>query len=268
MSDVYAAIGQADEAVQEQLAGVLELRAADPQQIAMRESYLAQVHFVPGARVLEVGCGTGGVARALAALPRVGIVVGLDPSPVFLARARSLAEGIEQLSFVEGDARALPLEDASFDVVVFHTSLCHIPAPERALAEAFRVLDVPGQLAIFDGDYATISLATSDTDPLQACADAVIATLVHDPWLMRRLSPLVANAGFVPAPPRGHAYLETSSPGYLLTIADRGADALVSLGTIGDDTAASLKAEARRRAGAGSFFGSIAYVSLLAEKTA
>jgi hypothetical protein len=57
MPDVYATITQADEAVQEQLASVLELLAADPQQIAMREAYLAQVRFVPGARVLEVGAG-------------------------------------------------------------------------------------------------------------------------------------------------------------------------------------------------------------------
>ena len=88
MPDVYASIDSADEAVQERLAEVLELRAADAAQQAMLEDYLADLALRDGARVLEVGCGTGAVARTLAVRPGVGEVVGLDPSPgVRAARA-------------------------------------------------------------------------------------------------------------------------------------------------------------------------------------
>jgi ubiquinone/menaquinone biosynthesis C-methylase UbiE len=59
--------------------------------------------------------------------------------------------------------------------VVCHTSLCHIPEPERALAEARRVTAEGGALAVFDGDYASTTVATSACDPLQACADALVA---------------------------------------------------------------------------------------------
>jgi hypothetical protein len=59
MPDVYATIATADEAVQERLAEVLELRAADPQQRAMLETYLEDLAPARGARVLDVGCGTG-----------------------------------------------------------------------------------------------------------------------------------------------------------------------------------------------------------------
>ncbi len=83
------------------------------------------------------------------------MVVGIDPSPIFIAKGRELARDIPNLTFVEGDARALPLEDGSVDVVVFHTTLRHVPSPELALTEAARVLDHGGLLAIFDGDYAT-----------------------------------------------------------------------------------------------------------------
>lgn len=51
-----------------------------------------------------------------------------------------------------------------------------------------------------------------------------------------------------------------------LTVIDRGADMLQASGTIGEDLAATLKAEARRRVAAGEFFGHIAYVSLFARK--
>lgn len=55
------------------------------------------------------------------------------------------------------------------------------------LAEAARVATDGGWLALLDRDYATTPVATSATDPLQACADATIAALVHDRSLVRRL---------------------------------------------------------------------------------
>jgi SAM-dependent methyltransferase len=88
VADVYATITDADPALVAQIAEVLELRAADPQQAAMRQTYLGDIQFPAGARVLEVGCGTGAVTRELAGWPGVAEVVGLDPSPTFLATAR------------------------------------------------------------------------------------------------------------------------------------------------------------------------------------
>ena len=63
-------------------------------------------------------------------------MVGLDPSPAFLARATELATGLANLSFQEGDARALPFGEHRFDAVLFHTCLSHVPRPEAALKEA------------------------------------------------------------------------------------------------------------------------------------
>jgi ubiquinone/menaquinone biosynthesis C-methylase UbiE len=266
MPDVYATIASADEAVQERLAEVLELRAADPQQRAMLETYLEDLAPVGGARVLDLGCGTGAVARTLAALPGVGEVVGIDPSSVFIGQARRLSEGIAGLSFEVGDGRALGLPDGSFDAVVLHTVLCHIPEPERALAEAFRVVRDGGRLAIFDGDYATSTVAAYENDPLQGCAEATIAALVHDPWLARRLRRLVSEAGWRVTGMRSHGYLETTDPGYSMTLVDRGADSLVGAGRLGAEAGEALKSEARRRADADEFFGHIAYVSLIAER--
>lgn len=136
MGDVYATTTAADEAVQRQLADVLELRAADLQQRAMLEDYLGDLPLAAGARVLEIGCGTGAVARVLAGRPQIGEVVGIDPSEIFIERARQLAAELPNLSFVVGDGRELPFDDGAFDAVVCHTALCHIPGPERVLAEA------------------------------------------------------------------------------------------------------------------------------------
>lgn len=57
----------------------LEMRAAAPGQVAMRDDYLARIDFPDQAQVLEVGSGTGPVSRAIAEFPQVGAVVGIDP---------------------------------------------------------------------------------------------------------------------------------------------------------------------------------------------
>jgi hypothetical protein len=122
-----------------------------------------------------------------------------------------------------------------------------------------------GWLAVFDGDYATTTVATSASDPLQACVDAAIETLVHDPFVIRHLPALVRAAGWTVVRLRSYGYAETDEPGYMLTIVDRGADALVALGRLDSQTADALKGEARRRAEGGVFFGHIAYACLTAE---
>jgi ubiquinone/menaquinone biosynthesis C-methylase UbiE len=265
MPDVYATIAEADPELQQALAGVLELRAADPAQQAMLDEYTARLELPDGAAVLEVGCGTGAISRRLTELPGVASVTGVDPSALFIARARELADGLA-VTFAVGDGRALDLPCEAYDAVVFHTSLCHVPHCELALDEAHRVLRPDGRLAVFDGDYATITMARNVRDPLQSCADAVLAILVHDPWLMRRIAPMLDEHGFADVQLHGHSYASAGGTEYFLALVDRGADALEAEGTVGPELAAGLKAEGRARMAAGAFFGSIGYVSALARR--
>lgn len=266
MPDVYATVTELDTAMQERLVEVLETRGTDPQQRAMRRAFLSDIAFPAQARVLEVGCGTGVLTRVLALWPDVGEVVGVDPAPVFLRKARELAAELPNLTFREADGRSLPFENETFDAVVFDSTLSHVPGPERALAEAFRVLRPGGCLAAFDGDYATTTVALGDHDPLQICAEATMANSVTDRWLMRRLPALIRTCGFEAVRSSSHGFVETTGGGYILTIVDRGADILRASGQINDETAAALKAEARRRVEAGTFFGHIAYASFIARK--
>jgi ubiquinone/menaquinone biosynthesis C-methylase UbiE len=267
MPDVWAAVATLDMTTQERLAAVLETRGANPQQQRMRQAFLADVPFPTRARVLDVGCGTGVLTRRLARLPNVETVVGVDPAPALLERARELAVDVPTITFEAADGRALPFDDEAFDVVVFDSTLSHVPEPEGALAEAHRVLGPSGWLAVFDGDYATTTVALGDHDPLQACVEMMMANSVNDRWLARRLPTLVREAGFAAEPYHSHGFVETGG-GYMLTVVDRGADLLRASGQIGDETAEALKAEARRRVEGGSFFGHIAYGSITAGKVA
>jgi SAM-dependent methyltransferase len=268
MPDVYATIAEVDPTTQERLADILELRASDPQQQAIVESYLSRVEFPDSARVLEIGCGTGAVTRLLAGRPEVAEAVGVDPSPVFVAKAGELATDLGNVVFEQGDGRSLRFSAGDFDVVVVHTTLCHIPQPDLVLAEAARVLRPGGTLAVCDGDYATTTVALGDADPLQACIEAAKAAFINDVWLVRRLPKLLQSAGFELLDTCSHGYLQISHPEYVLTLVDRGADTLTSNAHGGVELAAALKAEARRRVHANEFFGFIGFVSFISRKPA
>ncbi len=99
-----------------------------------------------GQRVLDVACGTGVLARTVAArVGASGAVLGLDANPEMLAVARRLDRGIE---WIDGRAEALPLPAASVDAVVSQFGLMFFDDRVAALREMHRVLRPGGRLAV------------------------------------------------------------------------------------------------------------------------
>ncbi len=101
---------------------------------------------LPQQSVLDVGCGTGVVALTAA---RLGARVrGLDLAPALIEQAKKNAAlaGVE-VDFQQGDAEALPYDNASFDVVLSQFGHMFAPRPEVAIAEMLRVLKPGGTIA-------------------------------------------------------------------------------------------------------------------------
>jgi len=100
-----------------------------------------------GKRVIDVGCGDGGLVRRLT---RLGAhVLGVECSPRQLARAHA-ADRVGDEDIVEGVGQALPADDESTDLVIFFNSLHHIPieVQAKAMAEAARVLKPDGEVYV------------------------------------------------------------------------------------------------------------------------
>jgi SAM-dependent methyltransferase len=106
----------------------------------------------PFARALEIGAGTGYFTLNLMQEGVIASGVCTDVSPGMLGALRANAErlGLE-IETVACDAAALPFEDESFDIVLGHAVLHHLPELERAFAEFARVLR-PGGVLLFAGE--------------------------------------------------------------------------------------------------------------------
>jgi demethylmenaquinone methyltransferase / 2-methoxy-6-polyprenyl-1,4-benzoquinol methylase len=105
----------------------------------------AEAVVTPGDAVLDACCGSGDLA--VAARRAGGVVTGLDFSRAMLERARRKAPDI---TWVEGDALALPFGDGSFDAVTVGFGVRNLADPARGLAELRRVLRPGGRIAVLD----------------------------------------------------------------------------------------------------------------------
>lgn len=144
----------------------------------------------PGTSVVDVGCGAG---RAVAELGERGVqAVGADPDEQMITVARSRWPGADVRL---AGAYELPLSDASMDGYradkVFHI----LAEPERALAEARRVLAPGGRIVLIGQDWDTIVIDSGDPALTRAIVHAR-ADLVTDPRSVRRQRALLLDAGF------------------------------------------------------------------------
>jgi ubiquinone/menaquinone biosynthesis C-methylase UbiE len=115
---------------------------------------LAACTLGPQMRVLDVACGPGIVACALA--PHAGHVTGIDLTPAMIeqARRRQQALGLDNITWQVGQAAALPFADASFDRVVTRYSLHHMTDPLAVVAEMRRVCRPGGRIIVIDATPA------------------------------------------------------------------------------------------------------------------
>jgi SAM-dependent methyltransferase len=114
--------------------------------------FLSWMNVPVGRRWLDVGCGTGALCAAIVDGCSPVSVAGVEPSEGFLRTAReNLAD---RVALHQGSATAIPLGDASVDVVVSGLVLNFVPDPRAALAEMARVTGNGGAIAAYVWDYA------------------------------------------------------------------------------------------------------------------
>jgi SAM-dependent methyltransferase len=126
----------------------------DPRQLVPGRSWAAWAralgHLLPPVDVVDIGCGEGYLTLEAARWARK--VIAIDHSVDVLERAKALAQRrrVTNVTWKKGDIAKLPLNDKSVDVALLSQSLHHAADPERALAEAARVLRPGGRVLVLD----------------------------------------------------------------------------------------------------------------------
>lgn len=128
---------------------------------------LAWIDAQPGERVLEVGCGNGAIAHAVArGTPGVRAVVAVDASAAMIAEARRAPDALEGpdalVSFKVADAHHLPFPEAAFDRCYATELFVILPDPRRALLELGRVTRPGGRILLWETDCDARAMLGSD----------------------------------------------------------------------------------------------------------
>jgi ubiquinone/menaquinone biosynthesis C-methylase UbiE len=163
---------------EDRFARTAQLTAALQDARAAQLAEQVQSFVLPGGdeRAIDVGCGAGALALALA--PIVREVIGVDRVPELLELARERAPGNAQ--FVEGDATSLPFEDASFDLAGTIRTLHHVRRPELVVAELARVTRLGGRVLVIDQLAPIDPLDAYPIDRFERARDASHARLLPD----------------------------------------------------------------------------------------
>lgn len=174
------------------------------------------LRLLPPLVIADLGAGEGVVAQLLA--QRAERVIAVDSSEKMVEFGADLARrhGLSNLEYRLGDLEDLPIESGSVDVAFFSQSLHHAPHPERALAEAYRILKPGGRIAVLDllkhhfeearELYADLWLGFSQAELVQMLEASGFAgceaALVHREEQAPHLETILATGDKPPAPMR------------------------------------------------------------------
>ena len=268
--DPHRFVNELDVSAIGRLIARLEGRARDVVFTRLFDKYAGHLAPHPSARVLEVGCGTGATVRALARRADfLGKAVGVDQSAPFIDAARRFArdENLgDRVDFLVGDAHDLDFPDATFDAVFAHTLISHVTDPETVLREMARVVRPGGLVAVFDGDYASLTYAFADHGFGQQMDAALATASFNNPRIMREMPGLIPRLGLQMRMAWGDAVAEIGTGSYFRSFAETYVPFVVKAGLFSADSAEAWLRAQHQSMEDGTFFASCNYYTYLTNR--
>lgn len=271
MQDPHRFVNDLDKAAHERLIARLESRARDPIFSKLLEKYLGRLSLDSSSKVLDIGCGTGVVLRALVRrLGFEGEAFGVDQCGSFIDAADRLAreENVGgSLSFKTGDAHNIDFPAGTFDLVIAHTLLSHVTEPVKVLGEIARVLRKDGIAVIFDGDYASLTFAYPDHSFGRKMDQALANSTFNNPLIMRDLPRLLNDFGLEMKEAWGDAVAEIGQGSYFRTFAETYVPFVKKADLLPEQAVDIWLSEQRKAMEMGTFFAACSYYTYLIRRT-
>jgi ubiquinone/menaquinone biosynthesis C-methylase UbiE len=268
--DIFRLAPSMDPVVLETIAARLEFRGTDQGYARRSQAYFARLPLPQARRILALGCGTGVEVRALRRLARPEVaIVGVDHSPALIDAARRLTaeEGLSgNVAYRVGDAHHLPHGDGEFDIVTLHTLLSHVEDPPQVLREARRLVRPGGTVAVFDGDYASLTFAYPDHALAKTIEEKLIQLIVANPRIMRDLPRLLREAGLDLVEADGTLYAEIGGSRFWVGAAESYGVLLGRSGLLPQEVVDDWRAFQARAAAGNTFFGASTYYTYLSRR--
>lgn len=184
----------------------MDLANAQPDRQPLKSIIAERLSLSPGDRVLDVGCGTGDDARALASLVGPdGQVIGIDASEsmINVARERSQASALP-VEFAVGNVFKLEFSDNTFDACRCETVLMHLDGePARAIAEMVRVTRPGGRVVLSDFHWDALVIDHPDRSRTRDIVRTACDGIRHG-WIGSQLPRLAADASLIDVQVEGH----------------------------------------------------------------
>jgi SAM-dependent methyltransferase len=171
-------------------------------------------------------------------------------------RATGLSDNV---TYKVGDAHHTPYGDGEFDIVTLHTLVSHVDDPPQVLRETRRLVRVGGTVAVFDGDYASLTFAYPDHALAKTVEEKLIELIVANPRVMRDMPRLLRQAELDLVETDGALYAEIGSSSFWVSAADSYGVLLARSGLLPDEVVDEWRAFQARSASDNTFFGASNY---------
>jgi SAM-dependent methyltransferase len=266
--DVFARTFDADTESLAAIAERLEVRGKHPFFTDVIGHYMDALRLGREEAILELGCGTGVIPRALAKRTDVkGRITAIDISAHLVEMGARLAaeEGVAgKIDFLVGDAHSIVEPQDRFDVVIMHTLLSHVVDPATVLREARRLLRPGGRVVVFDGDFESLTFATDAPDG-GAQTDRLLGVSGQAHGRVMRLMPqLLGENGFRLEWSRAYVAADIGRADFWKSLLATFRTLLPKSGVMSVDDADHYAAGLERASANGRFFASCNFYTMIA----